>query len=195
MEHKGRDMLSVGVISLTAIGLSGDAFAASLARGTSTQRTHKYAAVRNGLVFGSVEGAMCLLGWLLAASINSFVGMVDHWIAITLLSAIGGHMIYEALQDEEAQPAPPCKKRTRLTLLLTAIGTSIDSAVVGGALNLSGASAHAALIVAAFSTTLSTIGFMIGPIAGQLAGKRAGIAGGIILIAIGSIIWTEHMFF
>jgi putative Mn2+ efflux pump MntP len=181
------------LLGLTSLGLSADAFAASLARGAVRRRAGFRYALGNGLLFGSVEGSMCLLGWLLASSIT-LIRAVDHWIALILLCFIGYRMIREALRAEDGDASPGHSNQIGWTLL-TAFATSVDSAVVGVALNLAGISAWAALAVGLTSMGMSTLGFFLGPIAGQALGRRAEVVGGLILIAIGIGLWADHVLF
>ena len=187
-------MASGAIIGLTAIGLSGDAFAASVARGAAARHSNHSLALRNGAIFGSTEGLMCLAGWYFAAGLNGFASVVDHWIALILLSIIGGKMIFESFNSEDMDATLSSPRQSTYMTLVTALGTSVDSAVVGSALYLSGASLFSPLIVGSVSAIFSTLGFLAGPTAGQLIGKRAEMVGGFILIAIGLSIWIDHMY-
>jgi len=187
-------MASGAIIGLTAMGLSGDAFAASVARGAAARHNNISLALRNGGIFGSTEGLMCLAGWYLAASLYGFASVVDHWIALILLSIIGGKMIFESFKLEDGDSPQSSGGQSTYMTLMTAFGTSVDSAVVGSALYLSGVSVVSAIIIGGVSAIFSTIGFLIGPTAGQLIGKRAEMVGGFILIAIGVSIWIDHMY-
>jgi putative Mn2+ efflux pump MntP len=186
-------MFNGALLGLTSIGLSTDAFAASVARGSVSRHRGFRHAAGNGLVFGSVEGGMCLLGWCLASSIT-LISAIDHWIALVLLCFIGSRMIHEARLPRSDESAPLSSHRLRWTLL-AAIATSVDSAVVGVALNLAGFTAWSALIIGLTSMAMSTIGFFLGPMASQALGRHAEIAGGVILIAIGVGLWTNHVFY
>lgn len=196
-------MLASLTLGLTAVGLSGDAFAASVARGAVRRRIAPLEAVRNGLIFGGVEGLMCLGGWLLAFTFAGFVTAIDHWIALVLLSVIGGKMILESFEAEDAgdeagdeiEAAGARRPQTLVTTLITAVGTSIDSAAVGIALSLSGVSVIIALVVGLVSAAISTVGFLIGPMVGAALGKRAELLGGLILVGIGLSIWLSHVVF
>lgn len=199
-------MLASLTLAFTAVGLSGDAFAASVARGAVRRRVAPLEAVRNGLIFGGVEGLMCLAGWLLAFTFASFVTALDHWIALVLLSVIGGKMILDSFEAEHADEAAgqdldatgaaaARRPQTLVATLITAVGTSIDSAAVGIALSLSGVSVIIALVVGLVSAAISTIGFLIGPMVGAALGKRAELLGGLILVGIGLSIWFSHVVF
>jgi putative Mn2+ efflux pump MntP len=194
-------MLASLTLGLTAVGLSGDAFAASVARGAVRRRIAPLEAVRNGLIFGGVEGLMCLGGWLVAFTFAGFVTALDHWIALVVLSVIGGKMILESFEAEDQDTvegldaAGVRRPQTLVTTLITAVGTSIDSAAVGVALCLSGVSVIIALVVGLVSAAISTIGFLVGPLVGAALGKRAELLGGLILVGIGLSIWLSHVVF
>ena len=51
-----------------------------------------------GLYFGLFQALMPVAGYYLAASFESLVVSIDHWIAFILLSIIGGNMIREHCQ-------------------------------------------------------------------------------------------------
>ncbi|MEE4303149.1 manganese efflux pump MntP family protein [Wenzhouxiangella sediminis] len=186
-------MFSGALIGLTAVGLSGDAFAASLARGAGSRSGNLARALRNGAIFGTAEGAMCLLGWLLAAGLSGLVTALDHWVAVILLGFIGGKMIVESFAEGPAETGRAAGESRLAMTCLTALATSVDSAVIGVAMNFSGVEAGVALLIGGVSAVLSTLGFLLGPIAGQLLGRRAELVGGLVLIAIGVSIWTDHV--
>ncbi len=175
-----------------SLGLSTDAFAASLARGGKERSAHVFKALKSGAVFGSAEGLMCLGGWLAASLFAVQIQAVDHWIALILLVFIGIKMIREGLDQDEDEDDEG-KSGNWVDTIVTAIGTSIDSAAVGIALALSGVTVWAALAIGLTSFAASTIGFLIGPMVAARIGKMAEIAGGVILILIGISIWVSHM--
>lgn len=185
-------MIFLTLIPLS-LGLSTDAFAASLARGGRERGARFLRAVQSGAVFGTAEGLMCLVGWFAASLFADHIRALDHWIALILLAIIGGKMIHEGFErdddDEEAVP----RSNGWLGTIVTAIGTSIDSAAVGIALALSGVTVWSALMIGSFSFVASTVGFLLGPMVGERLGKRAEIGGGVILILIGISIWVSHM--
>jgi manganese efflux pump family protein len=184
-------MISPILLALTSLSLSTDAFAAALARGSRERQHDAVAALRVGAVFGISEGLMCLIGWSFAFALSGALEAVDHWIALILLGVIGGRMIQEGLgaPDPEAEPA----RRTWLGTVITAIGTSIDSAAVGIALALAHSPIWVALVIGLTSFAMSSLGYYAGPWLGARMGKRAEVAGGVILIAIGVSIFVSHM--
>ncbi|WOI52473.1 manganese efflux pump MntP family protein [Parvularcula sp. LCG005] len=175
-----------------SLGLSTDAFAASLARGGRARRVDLQAALGSGAIFGGMEGVMCLTGWLAGASFAQFITAADHWIALILLTVIGVRMIREGLSGDDDDDAPRAEQGLAMTLV-TAMGTSIDSAAVGIALSLAGGPASVALLVGLVSFMASTAGFLVGPKVGEKLGHRAEIGGGVILILIGVSIFVSHM--
>ncbi len=175
---------------LLSLALSTDAFAASLARGVRARERHLPTALGSGLIFGTTEGVMCLLGWMGGSLFAGSIARFDHWIALVLLGIIGARMIREGLQHDTDDA--PTERMTVIGTLVTAIGTSVDSATVGVALALAGTSAYAAILIGGASFLASTVGFMIGPMLGARFGHRAEIAGGTVLILIGAFIFYEH---
>lgn len=181
---------------LVAIGLSADAFAVSVARGAATQTVKLQTAIRTGLVFGFVEASMVLLGWLLGSSFAGLITGIDHWIALLLLSAVGGHMIHEGLSndDDAQQTTASAVNNGGLKTVIAAIGTSIDGLAIG--VTFAFISVHiwtAVAIVGVVSFGISTTGLLIGPKVGALLGRRAEILGGVVLLCIGASIFYTHM--
>lgn len=190
-------MSFIGVMTI-AFGLSADAFAVSLGRGASGRFASFVAALRMGLMFGLCEGGMALLGYAAATHFADLVTGVDHWIALVLLGAVGGHMMFEAFSgdgtaDASAPAEAPPKQRGILGNLATVIGTSIDAAAVGVALSVMTVDIWRAVAVIAFvSFAMSTLGLLIGPHVGRYLGRWAEVAGGLILISIGCYIFYTH---
>lgn len=180
---------------LTAMGLSADAFAVSVARGAATPHPHLGTALLTGLVFGLVEAGMVLMGWLLGSSFAGLITGIDHWIALLLLGAVGGHMIHEGLSGGHDQPAAADAANNKgLKTVLAAVGTSIDGAAIG--VTFAFMAVHiwtAVAIVGLVSFCISTIGLLIGPRVGALLGRRAEIVGGVVLLGIGASIFYSHM--
>ncbi|WP_227370675.1 manganese efflux pump MntP family protein [Halomonas sp. M20] len=177
-----------------ALGLSADAFAVSVARGACSWRADVRVALRTGLVFGSVEAGMVLLGWLLGSSFAGLITDIDHWIALLLLGAVGSHMIYEGIGDASDDDICNRPSQRGVKMLLTALGTSIDGAAIGVTLAFIDVPIwHAVAIVGAVSCCISTLGVLIGPQVGVLIGRRAEVLGGLVLITIGMSIFYSHM--
>lgn len=82
----------MGIIELLflALGLSADAFAASVCKGLASGKNVDGNAIKAGLWFGGFQALMPILGYLLGESFSKFVTGFDHWIIFGLLLIIGG---------------------------------------------------------------------------------------------------------
>lgn len=88
---------------LTAVGLSMDAFAVSVCMGLTMPKATLKKALIVGLYFGIFQAAMPLTGYLLGTQFADKITAYDHWIAFTMLVAIGGKMILESLGKKELE--------------------------------------------------------------------------------------------
>lgn len=192
---------------LTAFGLSMDAFAVSITNGLRMKRITNKNAAKIAIYMGGFQGLMPVIGWALGLGFKDYITSIDHWIALVLLSLIGGKMIYEAIQDKR-HPEESCEEQeqgdgsskesddgvvSNKELLLLAIATSIDALAVGVSfafLNISIISS--ASIIAIITFLMCFIGVKIGKKCGCFLKDKAEIIGGIILILIGLNIFLEH---
>jgi putative Mn2+ efflux pump MntP len=138
---------------------------------------------------------MVALGFAAGSTARGEIESVDHWIAFVLLSVIGGRMILAALSPVEAGgETRPAGRASPAVMALTALGTSIDSAVVGITLALVGVDPWLAVpLVGLASFSMSLTGVLLGRRLGAALGKWAEIAGGLVLIAIGTKILVDHL--
>jgi putative Mn2+ efflux pump MntP len=83
-------------ILAVAFGLAMDAFAVSIASGTTIKQLKLEHALRIALFFGGFQAFMPVLGWLAGGTVSEVVKTVDHWIIFGILGFIGGKMIYES---------------------------------------------------------------------------------------------------
>jgi putative Mn2+ efflux pump MntP len=81
-----------------AVGLSMDAFAASITSGLTLPRMRLRHALLITSFFGTFQALMPLLGWSVGHWSRSFISAIDHWIAFSLLTVIGGKMLFAALE-------------------------------------------------------------------------------------------------
>lgn len=177
-------------ISFIGIGLAMDAFAVSICKGLSIKKISPKKAIIIGLYFGLFQGIMPVIGFLLGTGFESFVRVVDHWIAFILLSFIGGNMIKDAFNNDEC--INDSVKVKEMSLL--AIATSIDALAVGITFAFLRVNiCVAAVVIAIITFILCIIGVFIGNQFGDKFEKRAKIFGGVILIIIGIKILTEHL--
>ncbi|HEX8594183.1 MAG TPA: manganese efflux pump MntP [Pseudomonas sp.] len=178
---------------MLALAMSTDAFAAAIGKGSSLHKPRITEALRMGLIFGIVETITPIIGWLIGNVASKFVESWDHWIAFTLLLVLGLHMIYNGVkpQDEEEEKT---SQHGLLLLIVTAIATSIDALAVGIGLAFINVNIFVAAAAIGLATmTMVTIGTMLGRALGTIVGQRAEIVGGVVLIAVGSMILYEHL--
>lgn len=177
-----------------AVGLSMDAFTVAISNGICYQRAGFREAMANGITFGLFQGLMPLLGYFAGRSVSVMIDSVDHWIALILLSLVGGRMIYQAVWDlrhpQEQKCAVACSVRGLLT---QGFATSIDALAVG----VSFATLSVDLFLGVFLIGITTfsfsfVGLYLGRQIGPLFRGRAEIVGGAILILIGIKIFLEQ---
>ena len=196
---------------LLGVGLAMDAFSISIANGLlepnmKSRRMYCIAGVYAGFQF-----LMPMIGWIcvhtIAERFTAFQALVP-WIALALLSWIGGKMLVEGLKSHTS-PAPddaltgassdninsekaeePSAAAFRLssqTLLLQGIATSIDALSVGFTIesyNLPSAFV-CSVIIAVVTFVICMAGLLFGRRFGEKFADKAQVLGGIILIAIG----------
>ncbi|MBK7171241.1 MAG: manganese efflux pump MntP [Gammaproteobacteria bacterium] len=188
--------MSLLSIILIALAMSTDAFAAAVGKGAAMHKPRFPDALRTGVIFGTIEGLTPVIGWLLGLAAANYISEWDHWIAFTLLSMLGIHMIYAGVKSESAEGSPDGVGRPDgfWSLAATGFATSIDAMAVGvGLAFLDVNIAFVALVIGLTTLVMVTLGIMLGRILGALAGKRAEILGGIVLIAVGATILHEHL--
>lgn len=183
-------------IFFIAIGLSADAFAASITNGLSTKKLKIRHPILCGLFFGGFQAIMPAIGFFAGIKLENFIKNIDHWIAFILLSAIGIKMIFEAYEKKSQEII--CEKDSFCIKNLTylAIATSIDALVIGISFAFLKIDIILPIIIIGVTTfILSFVGVIIGNKIGHFFEKKAYIAGGSILVLIGLKILIEHLFF
>lgn len=170
-----------------AIGLSMDAFAVSICGGMNCKKVKLKNSLKVGLCFGVFQALMPFIGWFAAGSLfNKYIEMFDEWIALILLSFIGGKMLYDGFfkqDDDECININDLK-----TLIILGIATSIDALMVG----ITFVASYKGLeiinpltIIGVTTFAISFFGVYFGRKSGDVLGNKSTIAGGIILILIG----------
>lgn len=182
---------------LLGVGLAMDAFSVSLANGLheSGMRTGRMCVVAG--VFAGFQALMPLIGWLcvhtIAQAFSWFEALIP-WIALGLLGAIGGKMLWEGIKGGEQEGMG---KPLRLgVLLVQGVATSIDALSVGFTIaEYDGLMALCcALIIAAVTFVICLAGLFIGKKFGTRLSGKASVLGGVILIAIGLEILISSFF-
>ena len=182
--------MSLWELFIIAVGLSMDAFAVSICKGLSADRTNWKQMLTAGLWFGGFQALMPLAGWLLGTGFQSLITTVDHWIAFFLLCLIGGNMVRESRSEEDCADGSFAAK----AMLPLAVATSIDALAVG--VSMAFMSVHilaSAAVIGVVAFALSVTGGLVGRRLGCLFQRRAELTGGLVLIAIGVKILIEHL--
>ena len=175
-----------------ALALSMDAVAVSIAGGVINQRRKYVTALKFGFSFGFFQMIMPIIGWSLGVGTRAWIVHIDHWIAFGLLSAVGGKMIYEALQLEDLERRIP--KLTWIVLLGLSVATSIDALAAGLSFACLGVEIiEPALIIGVVTFVMSFCGFFIGNTFGHIFEKKIELVGGLLLILIGIKILLAHL--
>lgn len=195
MRLLGFRLMTFSAILLLALGLAMDATAVSAARGLAAPRILPHHVLLVSLFFGGFQALMPLLGWAVGKRVGPLVQAWDHWIAFTLLGAIGAKMLWEARSaggDEvERTTADPFGMKVMFVL---AIATSIDALAVGVTLPMLNAPFALSLATIGITTAiLSIAGLFAGRRFGAVLGKRLDVAGGLVLIGLGTKILIEHL--
>jgi putative Mn2+ efflux pump MntP len=184
--------MDIITVLAVALGLSFDTFAVSLSFGVVKSKILFWQAVRVALVLAVFQAGLLVIGYFLGSVISDFIKTADHWVALILLSFLGIRMIVEGMRRKENEEARDYTKQ--LTLIATAIGTSIDAFAVGISFAileikiwLSG------VMIGAVTFLASMTAIRIGKSAGKRLGRNVEIIGGLILITIGIKIFLEHM--
>lgn len=199
--------MNIVSIIFTAIALAMDAFAVSITKGMTLKSLSKGIAIKIALFFGVFQAAMPLIGWILGIGFQDHIKAIDHWVALILLSILGGKMIYEFYKGrkEEKDEVNDAKIEVSTTLesdkdelsnkeLTTlAIATSIDALAVGISFAFLDVNIIlSSLIIGVITFIICFIGVIAGKKIGGLFKDYAELIGGIILIIIGINIFNEH---
>jgi len=183
--------MSFTEILIIAVGLAMDAFAVSIGAGTLTSMRDMRSKVRLAFHFGMFQFLMPVIGWFLGNTVQSYVEMYDHWIALILLSYVGIKMIYESFGKSNEAKQNPSKGRN---LIILSVATSIDALAVGFTLAMLNVSIwYPCIIIGVVTGILSIIGIQLGARLGLRFGKTMELLGGLVLIAIGIRILIQHL--
>lgn len=173
-----------------AVGLSMDAFAASVCKGLSVQKVNGAQAATVGAYFGGFQALMPLIGYFLGSRFQGLITRFDHWIAFLLLGMIGFAMIKESRSGDENLNCSFDHK----TMMSLAVATSIDALVIGitfAALQTN--ILQAVSLIGATTFLLSWAGIYIGNLFGSRYKSVAEIFGGTVLILLGVKILVQHL--
>jgi putative Mn2+ efflux pump MntP len=170
---------------LFSLVLSIDSFSAAFAMGFrrfSARRAFTFA-------FSSAfaEGAATAIGFLLGKIAKDLITQYDHWVAFSLLAAVGLHMVWEAFHaKEDDEDSEQARTHGVARILFISTVTSIDSLGVGVSLGLAlKPIAPYAFAIAGGAFVATYLGLYLARRMPESFGTRLEIMGGLVLIALG----------
>ncbi|RYM05529.1 manganese efflux pump [Sporolactobacillus sp. THM7-7] len=176
-------MISEGMaLCMMALALGMDAFSVCMGLGMTRFRIGQ--AAKTGALIGMFHTLMPLAGILLGQLLSYHFGSIAGMAGGVLLILIGGQMLLSILHQERDPAKTPY--RTDASLLLFAIGVSIDSFSVGLSMGIFGARMIATILLfGLFSMILAWAGFFVGRRSQNFFGRYGEALGGAILLAYG----------
>ena len=189
--------MPIEFVILTAIGLgiglAMDAFSVSLANGMNENKMKFGRMCQIAGVFAFFQALMPLIGWVCVHTIleyfNGFAKFIPY-IALALLSYIGGKMIYEGVKKD--CDCEDCSVGLG-ALIVQGIATSIDALTVGldiGEYNFVEALV-CAIVIAIVTFIICMFGVWAGKKFGNMLSSKATVFGGVILVCIGIYIFVK----
>lgn len=186
---------------LLGVGLTMDAFSVSVSNALAEPNMKKKKAFLTAGVFAFFQAAMPMIGWLcvhaVAEKFSAFEKFIP-WIALVLLSYIGGKMIFEGIKKSKADSESQTEEPNSIgfgTLLVQGVATSIDALSVGFTIAEYDAISAlvASLIISAVTFGFCTGGSFLGKKIGSKFSDKSEIVGGVILVAIGLEIFIKGL--
>lgn len=191
--------------ALLGVGLAMDAFSVSLANGLSEPNMRRRKLLFIALTFAAFQGLMPLIGWICVHTMVEYFSAFETfipWIALALLSFIGGKMLFEGIKENkclkgDSPESCPLRKELSITaLLVQGVATSIDALSVGFTISdydLAMA-LFCVLIIAIVTFFICLAGILLGKRFGTVFAGKSAIFGGAILIFIGAEIFITSFF-
>lgn len=184
---------------MLGIGLAMDAFSVSLANGLNEPCMRSGRSIMISAIFSGFQFLMPLIGWVCVTTIANIFAAFESlipWIALILLSFIGGKMIFECLKGNEGEKDCECGAVCFLGLVVQGIATSIDALSVGFTISDYNVweALLSCLIIGIVTFFICFAGVQIGRRAGTALASKAGLLGGGILIFIGLEIFITSFF-
>ena len=171
-------------IAAIAVSLAMDAFAVSLAAGTSGRTRGARPAFRLSFHFGLFQFGMPVLGWLAGSTVAAAVSGAGRWLAFVLLAVVGTRMVRSGLfPDSRVRSGDPSRGWQLVGL---AVATSLDALAVGFSLAVLGVRiVYPAAVIGVVTAALSLLGLRLGRRLGDAFGHRMEVAGGVVLLTVG----------
>ncbi len=183
---------------LLGVGLAMDAFSVSLANGLNEPGMGKKKMCGVAGLFALFQAAMPMIGWVCVHTIVEKLQVFEKFvpfIALLLLTYIGGKMLLEGVKKKEAE-AEELEAVGISALLIQGVATSIDALSVGFTIAEYGLvmAMVCAAIIAVVTFFICMAGVAIGKKFGTKLANKASVFGGVILIVIGLEIFITGVF-
>jgi putative Mn2+ efflux pump MntP len=181
---------------LLGVGLAMDAFTVSLANGLNEPNAKLNKTIFISATFSLFQALMPMIGWFLVTTVVEHFKAFEvyiPYIALALLTFIGGKMIYESKHHTENSSQ---KQLGVGAILVQGIATSIDALSTGFTIstyNLPMA-LITALIIAVITFIMCFVGVNLGKKFGTVFAGKASVLGGLVLIFIGLEIFITSFF-
>lgn len=198
----------IGFALIASIALAMDCLALSITDGLTYGKIGRGKYFFIAGVFGTLQGVMPLIGFLLGRVFAEWIDQYDHYIAFGLLLFIGGKMIFEGIRGLIKPPAVPEPKAFRYSdVLLQGVADSIDALATGVTIYdiiqldppESGIRYEVWIafgIIALMSFLISLIGLFAGGFFNRLLKGRydiCNLVGGSILVLLGIFLLLEGL--
>ena len=182
-------------LTLIALALSLDVFAAAVCKGTKMRRLDlRYVGIFL-LATVPIQIMMAVLGNLFGAKIAPHLTSFEHWILLLLFAVIGTNMIGEGRKDP-AKSVLRYGEDSVLENLLASVVFGVNVFAAGISFPLLSVDISPALILVAVTTVvMSVLGFAAGHLFGAEKSGGAVITGGTLLVIVGVEIALRQMIF
>lgn len=180
---------------MLGVGLAMDAFSVSLANGLNEPEMKSRKGLGIAGLFAFFQALMPMLGWVCVHTVlqhfKAFEKFIP-WIALILLSVIGGKMLWDGIRHSEGEEKP---RVGFWGLIVQGVATSIDALSVG--FTIAGYNVWMALlstlIIGGVTFIICFMGVHLGKRFGTHLSNKATIFGGAILILIGIEIFVTGL--
>ena len=178
--------MDIFAYSMIGLGLAMDAAAVSMCKGLAVCQVKPKHCFIAGAYFGIFQGLMPAIGYALGRTFSTLIADYAFWVSFALLVLVGGNMLRESFDKEDACECASSSFAFRAMLPL-AVATSIDAMVTGVSFvdKPLPAMLVAVAIIAVITFAISAVAVWLGSKVGDRYGTWAERAGGIILILIG----------
>lgn len=182
-------------IWLTSLALAMDSFTVAITAGLILKSIQWRHFLIIAFFFGAFQALMPLIGWAGSVYFYHFIESYDHWIAFAILVFLGIKMIREGIQEDEVNHFDPTKLGT---VMILAIGVSIDALAVGISFTCIGMNTLASITYPLIAIGITSLvmalgGCLIGSLIGNKLKFPVEPIGGIVLIILGIKILCEHL--